>query len=205
MKTTTILLVLFMAASLAVADEAGCGDCAGCPGQERTCGNETVAVPEGGLDGVAKVLDARKVAKLSRTGPYDEAGKALAELMAWTGKHGVIIVGPPFGVYHDEPETVAPESARYDVCVTVSESAEPAGDGEVTVEEWGPEPVVSYLYRGPYSGLGPVYAGLTDWACENGYVPVGPGIEFYLSMPGAVPDDSLLTEVCLAVKEKEAE
>lgn len=55
------------------------------------------------------------------------------------------------------------------------------------------------MYRGPYSGMVPVYEEMTAWIKQNGYEPSGISYEYYYNDP-SFPESEYLTKIILPVK-----
>ena len=63
--------------------------------------------------------------------------------------------------------------------------------------------VASCIFRGPYSGIGEVYAALAAWIEANGYEYDGPMFNIYHVSPHETSDPSeFVTEVCYPVRKK---
>ncbi len=168
--------------------------------EEPPAGAETPVLPD--IEVEVSTLDSMTVASIARTGPYDGVGVVIGELLAWTGKNEVQIVGAPFGVYYDNPEEVPPESTKYEVAVPVSEGTESDPDAGVEVKPWGGMTVAKTLHVGPYDAVGLVYGALMAWVQESDYSIAGPAIEVYFNSPEQVPSESLRTEVGFVVLPK---
>jgi effector-binding domain-containing protein len=69
------------------------------------------------------------------------------------------------------------------------------GQGEITSSAIPAGKQVSYLYKGPYPEMGPVYEAMLQWINENGYTPNGTAYEFYFNSPMEVPESELLTKI----------
>jgi effector-binding domain-containing protein len=46
----------------------------------------------------------------------------------------------------------------------------------------------------------PIYAAMSKWISENGYVATGTSYEYYYNSPADVPESELLTKVVFPVK-----
>jgi effector-binding domain-containing protein len=75
-----------------------------------------------------------------------------------------------------------------------------AGKGEIKASEIPAGKQVSYLYKGPYNGMEPVYNAMMQWINENGHTPTGVAYEFYYNSPEEVPESELLTKVVFPLK-----
>ena len=65
--------------------------------------------------------------------------------------------------------------------------------------------VASCIFRGPYSGIGEVYAALAAWIEANGYEYDGPMFNIYHVSPHETQDpQTFVTEACYPVRKKEA-
>lgn len=142
-----------------------------------------------------------RVAFIRHTGPYSECAKVWEKLMAWAGHEG--LVGPDakfFGLSHDDPEVTPPEKLRYDACVTVNDSFEPAGDIGVQTIPGGEFAMTTHV--GPYDGFVTTYA----WLFGRGIPSLGrepalaPCLEFYLNNPESTDPEDLITDIYVRLK-----
>ncbi len=147
-------------------------------------------------------LPTMKIASIAKMGPYSDAGNAISEMMDMVQKQKLSVAGPPFGMFHDNPANVKPESARYEVCVPVTPETKSMMDKKTgfSVKD-APEMMIAVTdHMGPYDQVAPVYEKLYKWIAENKYEPSGPVIEWYLSDPSKVKPESLLTKVAAVIK-----
>jgi len=147
-------------------------------------------------------LPTMRIASIAKMGPYSDAGKAIDEMMDMVQKQKLSVTGPPFGMYHDNPANVKPESARYEVCVPVVPETKSVMDKKTgfSVKD-APEMMIAVTdHMGPYDQVAPVYEKLYKWIAENKYEPAGPMIEWYLSDPSKVKPESLLAKVGAVIK-----
>jgi effector-binding domain-containing protein len=75
------------------------------------------------------------------------------------------------------------------------------GRGDVHAGEIPGGKQVSYMYKGPYSQMEPVYAAMMEWMTANNYVPTGTAYELYYNDPSQVPESELLTKIILPVQD----
>jgi AraC family transcriptional regulator len=140
-----------------------------------------------------------RVAYVQLVGPYGEVmGPAFGRLFGWAGANGVAPLGPPLGIYYDDPSQVPPEKLRSEACIPVGPQVR--GSGEVQVKDLPAGEVAVLTYKGPYSGVGPAYNELYGWIGQHGYRPIEPCFEVYLNDPDQVPPEELLTEVSVWVE-----
>jgi effector-binding domain-containing protein len=110
----------------------------------------------------------------------------------------------PFGVYFDNPATVKPESARYEVCVQVAPETKNKADKKTgfAVKDMPEAMVAQTEYMGPYDKVGQVYEKLYKWIQDNKLEAATPAamVEWYLNDPATVKPESLMTRVAVTVK-----
>lgn len=128
-------------------------------------------------------------------------GQVFGELYGLLTEFGVPLVGAPFAIYHSV------EEGRVDVEAALPLGGDPPGGTPkalhgrpIIFRELEGGPVAFTLHVGLYDRLGEAYRALYAWAEEEGYQPVGPTYEVYLSDPGREPEEDLRTEVYLPVR-----
>ncbi len=124
-----------------------------------------------------------------------DIGAGYGALFGYLGEMGEQPGGMPFALYFG-PE-FNPEDFEMELCVPVNRPLE--GRGDIIAHEVPGGPAVVTMYKGPYSGIEPVYAEIDAWVKENGYEYAGPFREVYLNDPGQVPAEELLTEISVPV------
>lgn len=140
-----------------------------------------------------KVLPTTRVAGLRVVGPTDRLEAPLLRLFDWVDSRGYEVLGPPMGIFYDDPTQVPPEHCRSDLCVPVGPEAESDGEWEVTVLP--SETVAVAEHRGPYGDYTGTYRLVYEWIQSHGYRAVGPPAEVYLSDPDRTSPDALRTEI----------
>jgi effector-binding domain-containing protein len=111
-------------------------------------------------------------------------GRAFEALYGRAAQAGVVPAGPPFAVYHNEPEPGEPFEMY--ICVGVSAPISPSPDIEFI--ELPATRVVSLLHIGPYDTLGRAYEAVKTYIGEHDLKPTAPPREFYLSPPDVPPE-----------------
>ncbi|HOJ84136.1 MAG TPA: GyrI-like domain-containing protein [Bacillota bacterium] len=76
------------------------------------------------------------------------------------------------------------------------------GKGEIKAGEIPAGRQLSYLFKGPYKEVAPVYDAMMKWVQENGYTPTGVAYEFYYNSPQEVPESELLTKIIFPLKKQ---
>ncbi len=71
-----------------------------------------------------RTLEARTVAVVLHTGPYDAVGPAYAHAERWIGEHSLTIAGAPEEAYLSEPDT-PPERTRTEIRFPVAHAPVP--------------------------------------------------------------------------------
>jgi DNA gyrase inhibitor GyrI len=135
------------------------------------------------------------VAYVSAVGPYDGEAiqRGFGRLFAWLGSKHFAPLGPTIGIYYDDPQTVAREKQRCDLCVTVG--PEVKGSDGVLVKDIGDVDVAALTYLGTQN-IQRTYTELHNWLHTNGYYETGTPLELYLSQPG----QELRAEVAMPVE-----
>lgn len=148
-----------------------------------------------------KKVEPISVVSQSFQGPYDQTEDVLDGLVGWLMREGHPYCAPPLAVYYDDPEEVAEEDLRGEVCLPVAERVQ--GDEDVEVKELPGTEVAYTMYEGPYGGIIEVYERLFEWLEENGYrfrEDLGTREIFHRVYGQVESEDELLTEVQVPVE-----
>lgn len=147
-----------------------------------------------------KDIPAITVASISRTGSFAQISETTAAVFAWLGQKGIQPMGPPIGLYYDNPEEVPEEKLRWDICVPVAPGT--TGEGQVTVKDLPGGRYLVTIYEGPYENIGETYGALFARILGDRDLELreAPCCEVYLSDPRQVPPEKLLTEVRMPIK-----
>ena len=155
---------------------------------------------------IKEVPEMRVISKREK-GIYSETiGKLIGEICACVSnpenqRNSVKVTGPIMFICHDEE--YKEKDADIEVALPVS--------GRVSVEDPNMEiktlpaiKAISVVYRGPYQGVEAGYNRIFAYSAENNLEPSGSfGLsrELYLNDPAEVPEEELMTEVQMPVKE----
>lgn len=133
---------------------------------------------------------ARRLAAIRHIGPYNQIGRAFAQLgqrlgpaMGQLGASGAAMIA----LYHDDPESVAVEALRSDAAVVVPDDFTiPSGLSEQRLPAGR---YASTLHVGPYEHLGDVWQRfMGEWLPTSGErVAESPALETYLNNPETTP------------------
>lgn len=151
-------------------------------------------------------MEPLRVAFVRHVGPYEQCGAAWGRLCGWAGPRGLL--GPRaqmFGLCHDDPDVTPADKIRYDACLVVG--ADVAADGPVGVQETVGGDYAVTRHHGAYSGFADTYATLMgQWLPAHGYEPLPglPSIEFYRNSPDQTPEEQLVTDICVPVRNAKA-
>jgi AraC family transcriptional regulator len=153
------------------------------------------------MDVQIKDMPELRVATVRHVGPYNQISEAFARLGEIAGREGLL--GQPdaamIAIFHDDPESTPADQLRSDAGISVAndvalpssldEKRLPAGQYATT------------LYRGPYEGLGDVWARfLGEWFPANGHqVGESPSYELYLNNPQTTPKEKLETAIYVPI------
>ncbi len=139
---------------------------------------------------------ARRLAAVRHIGPYNQIGSAFGELGQRLGPAiGALAMqgAAMIALYHDDPESVAPDELRSDAAVVVPEDF--PLPPRVTEQRLPAGRYASTLHVGPYDQLGDVWLRfMGEWLPESGeHVAASPAVETYLNSPETTPKDDLRT------------
>lgn len=142
-----------------------------------------------------------RLAAIAHQGNYNNIGVAFDQLGAWAGPRGLF--GPQtrmFGVYLDDPESVAEKELRSFAGLTVAPGTELPP--HVQFYDIPASTVASVIHKGPYAELMRAYRFLyRTWLPESGREPADqPCFEEYLNSPRDLPPTEWLTEVSLPLQ-----
>ena len=73
------------------------------------------------------------------------------------------------------------------------------GKDDIKASEIPPGKTISYMYKGPYSAMEPVYNETFKWIGEKGYQPKGVYYEYYYNSPDEVLESELLTRIVIPI------
>ncbi|MDQ1253371.1 MAG: hypothetical protein QG646_2538 [Euryarchaeota archaeon] len=148
-----------------------------------------------------KTVEENQVASISHVGRLEDMGAIIGELAGWVMQKGLRITQPPFVVYYTSPMEVPPEKMQYEVGMPFQ--GDTNGDERVKIKIMPKHKVLSTIHKGPYTGLGPVYAEMVQYIIGGSYEMIGAPREAYHNNPCEVPESELLTEVMFPVMDLE--
>ena len=143
----------------------------------------------------------QRVAALRHTGHYHDIGKTFERLAAWAA--GRNLLGPDsrsFGIYYDDPNTVAAAQLRSDACITIPENVTP--DGECRLVHTPGARCAVLVHVGPYAELERPYHWLYGvWLPQSGHEPDDqPCFEEYLNDCRVLPPSEWRTAICVPLR-----
>lgn len=140
-------------------------------------------------------------ATLAMRGPYDQMPHAFATVYGWLAAAGHTPQGMPVAVYLNDPATVAPAEALWELWAPIEPGAtEVAPDAQgLAIKRIPTITIATTIHKGPYVQVRPAYERLTQWITEQGLHPSGPPMEAYLNEPGQAAPDEYLTEIMIPV------
>jgi len=140
------------------------------------------------------LLSIRKRTSVSKL--PQELGTAYGAIMQYLGEIGEMTEGPAFAAYYNM------DMEDLDVEMGFLVPKPIAGRGEIQASSIPEGKQASYLYKGPYTEMEPVYNALIAWVEENGFAPTGVSYEFYYNSPMDVPESELLTKIIFPLLSK---
>lgn len=120
---------------------------------------------------------------LDMQGSYDKHEEAFQTLYNEAGVQGLGMDFIAFGIYYNDPSQVAPENLTWELGFELDEKVELKEP--LVLKKWEYKLVVSSIYQGDFNSeaFGAAHQKLFEWIGQNGYMPAGPMMEKYISMP----------------------
>ncbi len=150
-----------------------------------------------------KTTELTTVAFAEHQGPYEEIPTVIKKLSKWVSDHDYTLVGPPAGVYFNDPREVSPDELQWLIEWPIADAVEkkPAVDG-IGIKIAEPTLVAVTYHKGPYEKVGETYGALFGWIAQNGYEMAGAPREIFWSDPAETAAEKLVTEVQIPVTVK---
>ena len=154
-----------------------------------------------------KRVEPRTMAILKHQGPFSDIPQVIANLTSEIDKGDHYVAGPAMVAFFNSPDQVPEDKLIWQVMIPV---VNPGPFRHIETDTPGfsymNATLVGYTYHiGSYETVGETYGLLFEWASRNDYEIAGPPMEIYWSDPQQTPEERLVTELWLPVKEKEAE
>lgn len=141
---------------------------------------------------VQPVLSIRKITSVGELS--QEIGKAYDSIIQYLNELGEQPAEAPYTAYYNL------DMEHLDVEMGFPVSGKLAGKGEIKAGEIPAGKYAECMYKGPYSGMVPVYDAINEWIVNNGYTAAGTAYEVYYNSPEEVPESELLTKVMFPLK-----
>jgi effector-binding domain-containing protein len=122
-----------------------------------------------------------------------ELGKAYGAILQYLGEIGETTEGPAFAGYYNL------DMEDLDVKMGFLLPKPIDGRGEIQADVIPGGKQASYLYKGPYTEMEPVYHAMTEWMAAEGLEPTGICYEFYYTGP-EVPQSEQVTKIIFPLK-----
>lgn len=153
---------------------------------------------------IKEILEMRVISKREEGTFTTTIDKLIGEIRACVNspenqRNHVKVTGPIMFLYHGEEyketeadiEIVLPVSGRI--------SAE---DPKMEIKTLPAIKAISVIYRGPYPGVEAGFSQIFSYARENNLETLSPSRELYFNSPEEVPEEDLMTEIQVPIKEK---
>lgn len=146
-----------------------------------------------------KKLDPVLVASIREVLPtYGACGPLFGEIYQYIGMKGGKPAGPPAFLIHD-PE-YKEKDVDIEVAIPIAKSIKES-DRVKVYELPGVEQAASTINKGPYATVSKAYGAILSWCEANGYQPLSPCREIYLTHPDVEKDPTNnVTEIQFPVK-----
>lgn len=120
---------------------------------------------------------------LEITGSYEQHETAFKTLKAEVNKQKLKTDPAIFGIYFDNPSMTSAEELHWEIIMALKEKQ--AVKPPLKLKEWKFPLVALKHYEGTFNedALGSAFMAIFKWIAVNGYTPVGPMIEKYISLP----------------------
>jgi effector-binding domain-containing protein len=154
-----------------------------------------------------KRTEPRTMATLKHQGPFSDIPQMMSNLTSEIDEGDRYAAGPPMVAYFNSPDQVPENELIWQVMIPV---VNPGQFRQIEMDKLGfsymNAALVAYAYHiGSYETVGETYGLLFAWASRNDYEIAGPPMEIYWSDPEDTPEERLVTELWLPVKEKKSE
>jgi effector-binding domain-containing protein len=153
---------------------------------------------------IKEIPELRVVSKREKGTFAVTIGKLIGELCACVSspenqRNRIKITGPIMFLCHDEEYKETDADIEIALPVSGRISVE---DPKMEIKTLPGARVVSVIYRGPYPGVEAGYNRVFSYAEENNLESFGPSRELYYNDPAEVPEEELMTEVQVQIREK---
>ena len=153
---------------------------------------------------IKEIPEIRVVSKREKGTFAVTIGKLIGEICACVSspenqRNRIKVTGPIIFLCHDEEYKETDADIEIAIPVSGRISVE---DPKIEIRTLPAIRAVSVIYRGPYQGVEAGYNRVFSFARENDLEPFGPSRELYFNDPAEVPEEELMTEVLIRVREK---
>jgi len=150
---------------------------------------------------VLKSLESQHVISLRQiVATPDMVGTMLGETFMNISQKGIQPIAPPMSIFHDEEFKSADMDVEIAMPIDKSVNIEIPLDGGrmIKVREIPAFPLVaSIIHTGGYETITDTYTAIGNWIANNGYRPVGPSMEIYVTEPKG---DETITEIIFPIE-----
>ncbi len=153
---------------------------------------------------IKEIPEIRVVSKREKGTFEITIGKLIGEICACISgpenqRNRVKVTGPIMFLCHDEEYKETDADIEIALPVSGRISIE---DSKMEIKTIPAARVVSVIYRGPYPGVEAGYNRIFSYVKENNLETFGPSRELYFNDPAEVPEEELMTEVQVQVRER---
>jgi len=153
---------------------------------------------------IKEIPEMRVISKREKGAFIATIGKLVGEICACVGspenqRNRIKVTGPIMFLCHDEEykETGADIEIALPVSGRIS-----VEDPEMKIKTLPAIRALTFVYRGPYMGVEAGYNRIFSYARENNLETLSPSRELYFNDPAEVPEEELMTEVQVPIREK---
>lgn len=153
-----------------------------------------------GQEVVIKDMEPFSYAYMGFGGSFDQMGKNIGLFMQTFFKQGLTPVGPPLGIFYNDPTVVKEADLKWAIGFPVADGtkvAEPLIVKKTTFKK-----AAVYLHIGPYEESDKAYEIILKYIDEKGYKVIWPTFEKYLNDPQTVKPQELQSQIIVPVEKK---
>lgn len=156
---------------------------------------------ERNMNTTTRIFPGGRYLAVRHTGPYSEIGPAFEKAFRAAIGNGLFPIGTAKAFYYDDPVVTPALELQSDAAIPVANGSEKRIEGVEYLDVPDLECLV-VLHRGSYKGLGDAWLDAYQNALPaSGKVPADhPPFENYLNDCTKVPEEELLTEICIPIK-----
>ena len=128
-------------------------------------------------------IDPFKYVAIEMTGNYDQHSAAFSTLTEAITKQSIEVDDMPFGIYWNNPTDTPEEELKWEVGFKVDNDV--TAEAPLVVKNWDFSTLATFTYEGVFGGddYNAAMGTFWNWLGQNGYQPIGPFMEMFITIP----------------------